>query len=59
MNLVADESVDKQIVEGLRRQGYNVWYIEEISPSISDEDVLSLANKNNAPLKLQIKILVN
>lgn len=42
MNLVADESVDRQIVEGLRRQGYNVLYIEEMSPSISDKDVLSL-----------------
>ena len=50
MNLVADESVDRQIVEALRREGYNIWYVEEMSPSISDKDVLSLANKNNAPL---------
>ena len=50
MNLVADESVDRQIIEKLRRHGYNVWYIEEISPSISDKEVLELANKNDALL---------
>ena len=50
MNFVADESVDRQIVESLRRQGYNVWYIEEISPSISDKEVLALANKHDALL---------
>ena len=38
MNLVADESVDGQIVSRLRADGYSVWYIAEESPSITDEE---------------------
>ena len=37
MNFVADESVDRQIVERLRNDGHSVWYITEMSPSISKE----------------------
>ncbi|MDL1979369.1 MAG: DUF5615 family PIN-like protein [Deltaproteobacteria bacterium] len=50
MNFVADESVDKQIVERLRDDGHSVWYIAEMSPSISDDEVLQRANNGNAPL---------
>jgi len=50
MNFVADESVDRQIVERLRNNGHSVWYVAEMSPSISDDEVLELANKETAPL---------
>ena len=50
MNFVADESVDRQIVERLRDDGHSVWYIAEMSPSISDDEVLQHANNGTAPL---------
>ena len=50
MNFVADESVGRQIVERLRNNGHSVWYVAEMSPSISDDEVLQLANKRAAPL---------
>jgi predicted nuclease of predicted toxin-antitoxin system len=50
MNLLADESVDRQIVERLRQDGHDVLYIAEIDPSVSDNAVLDLANKKNALL---------
>jgi predicted nuclease of predicted toxin-antitoxin system len=50
MNFVADESVDRQIVERLRDDGYFVWYVTEMAPSISDDKVLRIANKESAPL---------
>jgi hypothetical protein len=48
MTILADESVDKQIVERLRQEGYDVLYIAEMEPSISDETVLQRANEKNA-----------
>lgn len=45
MNLLADESIDMQIVDALRRQGYSVGYVAEMDPGISDDIVLELANK--------------
>ncbi|MBI4619463.1 MAG: DUF5615 family PIN-like protein [Desulfobacterales bacterium] len=50
MNFVADESIDRQIVERLRDDGHSVWYVVEMSPSISDDEVLQLANNWTAPL---------
>jgi hypothetical protein len=44
MKLLADESVDRPIVERLRHEGHNVLYIAELAPSISDDEVLDLAN---------------
>lgn len=29
MNFVADESVDRQIVERLRNDGHSVWYVAD------------------------------
>lgn len=43
MNLVADEGVDRPIVERLRADGHSVTYIAELAPSISDDEVLALA----------------
>jgi predicted nuclease of predicted toxin-antitoxin system len=50
MNLLADESVDRQIVQGLRQDGHEVLYIAEMAPSISDEAVLERANALQAVL---------
>lgn len=44
MNFLADESIDQPIVDELRRQGHQVWAVAENSPSISDDEVLELAN---------------
>lgn len=45
MNLVADEGVDRQIVELLRQEGHEVTYIAELDPGIGDEVVLGLAGR--------------
>jgi predicted nuclease of predicted toxin-antitoxin system len=50
MNLLADESVDRQIVDWLRRNGHEVLYIAELAPGIFDEAVLEQANQLNAVL---------
>jgi len=44
MNLLADESVDRPIVERLRDDGHEVVYVAELSPSIADDEVLQKAN---------------
>lgn len=44
MNLLADESVDRQIVERLRHDGYEVLYVAEMESGISDDLVLERAN---------------
>jgi predicted nuclease of predicted toxin-antitoxin system len=50
MNFLADEGVDRPIVERLRQVGYHVLYVAEMAPSISDDEVLDLANRHNALL---------
>jgi predicted nuclease of predicted toxin-antitoxin system len=44
VTFVADESVDRQIVEAVRRLGYAVVSIAESAPGIADENVLGRAN---------------
>jgi predicted nuclease of predicted toxin-antitoxin system len=48
--IVADESVDYSVVTELRNNGYNVYAVAEQLPSISDNEVLSVAFQNNALL---------
>ena len=48
--IVADESVDFRIVVQLRQLGLTVYSIAEQQPSIKDEQVLALANENDALL---------
>lgn len=55
MILLADESVDRPIVERLRQDGHDVWYVAEMSPSITDEEVLAQANAQNALLLTEDK----
>lgn len=50
MNFLADENVDQQIVNRLRKDGHNVLYIIEMEPSISDDEVLARANRKSALL---------
>jgi predicted nuclease of predicted toxin-antitoxin system len=50
MNLLADESVDRQIVERLRQDNHKVLYVAEIEPSISDTIVFERANEKAALL---------
>ena len=44
MKFLADECVDRQIVDRLRQEGHEVLYVMEMEPGISDADVLNLAN---------------
>jgi predicted nuclease of predicted toxin-antitoxin system len=50
MNFVADENIDRQIVEKLRDDGHIVWYVAEMVPSIPDSEVLRIGNDESAPL---------
>jgi hypothetical protein len=50
MNFLADESVDRPIVERLRREGHQVSYIAELGPGMPDDAVLNRANQETALL---------
>lgn len=50
MNLVADEGVDRQIVDRLRHDGHRVFYVAEMQPGVADDVVLELANREDALL---------
>ena len=50
MNLIADEGVDRSVVERLRQDGHHVVYVAELSPSVADEEVLQQANARSAVL---------
>lgn len=47
MRLVADENIEKPIVEFLRDKSFDVFYIIEAKLSISDEEILNIAKKEN------------
>jgi predicted nuclease of predicted toxin-antitoxin system len=47
VTFLADEGVDRQIVERLRLDGYQVAYVAEMSPGIMDEVVLA-ESRNSA-----------
>jgi predicted nuclease of predicted toxin-antitoxin system len=40
VTIVADENVDRQIVDHLRVKGHDVLYVAELDPGIDDETVL-------------------
>ena len=50
MKFLADESVDRPIVERLRQEGHQVLYIAELKPGMPDDAVLNLANHETALL---------
>ena len=45
MNFLADEGVDRSIVDGLRKLGYNVFYVVEQKRAQEDEKLLELAHR--------------
>jgi len=50
MILVLDESIDRSIAEALKNAGFEVLYVLEMERGIKDEEVLEIANSNNALL---------
>jgi len=50
VNLVASEGVDRPVVERLRQDGHDVVYVAELSPGITDEEVLQQTNVRSAVL---------
>lgn len=50
MKFLADEGVDRSIVEGLRKLGFDVWYVVEQQRSLDDEIILRKANDENRVL---------
>lgn len=50
MIFVADENIDRQVVELLRAYGHSVSYIAEREPSIPDDQVLELSRQLGAVL---------
>lgn len=50
MKFLADENVDSAIVARLRKEGHTVLYVIEMSPSISDDEVVNHVNKEEALL---------
>ena len=50
MNFIADENIDRQIVERLRYDGHDVRSVAEMDPGISDDEVLGIASAESAIL---------
>ncbi len=50
MKLVADEGVDRQIVQRLRTDGHEVEYVAEMAPGLPDDEVLLGAVSRGAVL---------
>ena len=50
MKFVADENLEQQIVDLLRADNHEVLFIAETNPSVGDEKVLEIAEKNKSIL---------
>lgn len=50
MKFLADENIDKNIVVQLRQDGHIVFYIPEMEPSISDNEIIKLSNQEQTLL---------
>ena len=48
MKFLADECIDRQIVDRLRHDGHTVLCVAEMEPGISDQKVLNLVNHEDA-----------
>ena len=55
MKIVADESLDFNIVQALREVGFDVWAVIEQDPSIKDPQVLRIAFEQKALLLTEDK----
>ena len=47
MKWLADENVEKAIIDLLRKRGFDVKVISEVSPRLEDEAVLAIANRED------------
>jgi predicted nuclease of predicted toxin-antitoxin system len=50
VKFLCDESVDGPIVDRLRLDGQDIWYVAEMDPGLSDDAVLAIANREGAVL---------
>ena len=50
IKFLVDESVEKAVVDFLRKQGYDALYVAENCSGITDDEVLSFANRDNRVL---------
>lgn len=50
MKIVADEGVDRPVVDVLRAEHHEVIYVAELAPGIIDDEVLELARERGAVL---------
>ena len=55
MKFVADEGIDLQIVENLRKNGYDVLYVAESASGSLDDIILKTANEENRILMTRDK----
>jgi predicted nuclease of predicted toxin-antitoxin system len=55
VKFLADESVERLIVERLRQDGHVVEHIREVSPGVPDDVVLERANREGVPLLTEDK----
>ncbi len=53
MMILADENIDLNIIERLRKDGHIVLSVAEMAPSISDLTVINAANDKKADLVSQ------
>lgn len=44
--IIIDESTDARITEALRKEGYEIYSIQEMIPGIDDIDIIELAVRN-------------
>jgi predicted nuclease of predicted toxin-antitoxin system len=50
MKFVADEGIDSQIVEKLRNEGHDIYYVAEFKAGTEDEKILEIANTEDRVL---------
>jgi len=48
IKFIADENIDRYLIEYLRSKNFNIFSIYEENPGISDFDILELATKSNS-----------
>jgi predicted nuclease of predicted toxin-antitoxin system len=46
MQFLADENISRRVIDGLRDKGLSVVSVGEVCPGATDEEVLTLADKN-------------
>ncbi len=53
--IVADENIDGSLVEQLRKKGFEVEYIRELSPGMDDRDIIKFVKGKSAILLTEDK----